>query len=168
VSDKIPVLNKIVIGDKELRLSPLKGRKARLMIPKIVNVISRIIFAAIRAGVDTGKILAFFGTEGKEIEWSTIPLDDLLKAVHFMIESITDDHLEFINDEAMPFLLQLPLENADWKKWWNEEAEPLETYQAVYKAIRYHLSTSFGKATVEAVKKSLAAEEEAAESDNSE
>ena len=80
-----------------------------------------------------------------------------------MVETLTTEHLEFVMEEAIPLLLELPLDDEEWAQWWEEEADPLETYQATYKAIQYHLSTSFGKGTVESVKKSLAAEDGAAE-----
>lgn len=163
----IPVLNKVEIGDRSWRLRPLKGRRARFMIPKIASVVSRIIFAAIRAGVDVKEVFSFFDLEG-EIAWTDLPLEELMKAIHFIIESITEDNLDFINDEALPYLLQIDLEDDDMAKWWDEEAEPFPTYQATYKAIQYHLSTSFGKATVEAIKKSTAAEEKAAADESSE
>lgn len=156
-----PVLNKITIGEREWRLSPLKGRQARLMIPRIASVVSRILFAAIRGGVDTTQLLAFFELDTTEFKFTDIPLDELLKAVHFIIENITHEQLEFINDDALPFLLQINPEDKEMVRWWDEEAEPFGTYAMAYKAIKYHLSTTFGEATREAIKKSLAVEKTA-------
>ena len=168
MTDTIPVLNVVSIGDrKEWRLRPLKGKRARLMIPRIASVVSRILYAAIMGGVDTKQLLAFFDMETTaDFKFTDIPIEELLKAVHFIIENITTEQLDFINDEAMPFLLQLDLEDKEVVRWWDEEAPPLETYVAVYRAVRYHLRTSFGAATREAIKKSLAVEERAGEDDS--
>ena len=168
MTDTIPVLNVVSIGDrKEWRLRPLKGKQARLMIPRIASVVSRILYAAIMGGVDTKQLLAFFDidTTVGDFKFTDIPIEELLKTIHFIIENITTEQLDFINDEAMPFLLQLNLEDEEVAQWWDEEAPPLETYTAVYRAIRYHLRTSFGAATREAIKKSLAAEETVGEGD---
>lgn len=165
----IPVLNRISIGDREWRLRLLKGKQARLMTPQIASVVSRMFYAAIRGGVDTKQLLAFFDTDftADAFKFTDIPLEELLKTIHFIIDNITTEQLDFINDEAMPFLLCLDLEDEKMARWWDEEAPPLETYAAVWKAIRYHLTTSFGKATREAIKKSLAVEATAKEDDSS-
>lgn len=165
----LPVLNEIVIGDRKWRLSPLKGKRARLMIPRIASVASRVLYAAIKGGVDTGQLLAFFDLDvGEEdFQFSDIPLEELLKAVHFIIENITEEQLDFLNDEVLPFLLQINLKDEEFAKWWDEEAEPFESYAMTYKAIKYHLSTTFGEATREAIKKSLTGEKEKEPDDDS-
>jgi len=164
----IPVLNKITIGDREWRLSPLKGKQARLMIPRIASVVSRILFAAIRGGVDTKQLLAFFELDvAQKFKFTDIPLEELLKTIYFIVENLTTEQLEFVEREVLPFLLQLNLEDDEIHRWWEEEAEVVETYTMTYKAIKYHLSTTFGAATREAIKKSLAAETAEAKEDDS-
>ena len=142
------------IGDKEFKLTPLKGRRARRVVPRIIEIAAALFNMASSGGVN---ILSLFGENAES------PSVVALAQAAYGVATFFKDEYDEIEGEIFPVVLCL--EDKDWV-YVDEEATPGELYKALWIAIQYHLETSFGVEVQEALKnlqEEVEAEEEVKE-----
>jgi hypothetical protein len=129
-----------MVGEKEFTLSPLKGKKARRMVPRILEIVAASLNLASANGIDLGK---FFTEDGQ------IPDAAALTKAAFALSQYFKDEYDTIESEVFPVVLGQ--EGKDWQ-FIDEEATPGDMFRALWIAIQYHLKTSFGIEVQEALK----------------
>jgi hypothetical protein len=137
----------ITIAGETWEIVPLKGLKAFRLMPKVISIASELIWQANEAGFP---LETFFSEEETEITFTVA-----LKAIKFVADTLGKryDELEL---RVIPFLLQ---KDAGWLQ---DNGSPQEIVSALIGAVQFHITTSFGEGVLDALKKSVAAEEEAA------
>lgn len=146
--------NEVTIADKTWELTPLAGLKAIRMMPKVISVAAEVLWAATDAGFPL--IELFSG------ELDSVGLTSVLKAMKFVADTL-GKRFDELALEIVPFLLQQD------QQWLQSHGSMEEIGKALWIAGQYHIKTSFGEEVIEALKKSVAAEEEeAAEEQDSE
>jgi len=150
----------VLIEDREIELTPMRGRKARAMVPRLLSLASGFLYAAAESGVAISPLLAAFSDPEVKLADMLAVTDTgkLMLAIHFVMRKLEQEY-DSIETEIFPFLLGL-----EDPEWLEDHGDMMEVYEAVFVAIQYHLSTSFGKRVGEALKKLVAVEGEEGES----
>ena len=128
------------VGGKDFKLTPLKGKRARRMVPRILEIVAAALNLASANGIDLAK---FFTEDGK------LPDTGALTKAAFALSQYFKDEYDSIEDEVFPIILSA--EGKDWQ-YISEESTPGEMYKALWVAAQYHLKTSFGVEVQEALK----------------
>jgi hypothetical protein len=128
------------IGNKVFNLESLKGKKARRMLPRIMEIASAVFNLAASNGVD---VISMFGKGSNNPSFS-----DLTKAM-YAVSSFFKDEYDSIETDIFPILLCV--KEKDWV-WIDENATPGDLYSALWVAIQYHLESSFGVDVQKALK----------------
>ena len=123
--------NEVRLFGKVHRLEKLKGRAARLMIPRCLEFATRAISLLVQGEVDVLGIIT-------ALQSPTRTKDDFSNAmslIHFLSLTMRDKWEEF-DRELLPFLLQVDgalLET---------EGDPFEVYFALFRAIQFYARES--------------------------
>lgn len=131
------------IGDREFKLRPLKGRKARRMMPQLLEIAAAALNLAAANGVDLTKIFTAEGVEPQLPSFAALTQASIALARYFK------DEYDDIEQRVFPVLLCA--EDSEWI-FIDEESTPGEMYGALWVAIQYHLKTSFGIEVQQALK----------------
>lgn len=131
------------IADREFELKPLKGRKARAAMPRILELAAAALNLASVNGVDLTKV---FPAEGEEV---VLPSFGALTQTAVALSQYFREEYTEIEQEVFPILLSA--EGKDWV-YIDEEAGPYAMYAALWVAIQYHMKTSFGIEVQQALK----------------
>lgn len=155
----------VKIENREFELHPMRGRKARTMVPRILSLVSGVLYAALKSGVNIPALGQRFSTwidqeaggEGTSLAelLEGVDLGQVLLSVRLVLKQINEDY-DAIEKVFIPYLLCMDEEEA---KWLEDHGDLWEVYEATALAIRYHLQTSFGKRVGEAIKNLAAAEQ---------
>jgi len=132
------------ISGKEFKLRPLKGRKARKVVPRLIEIAAAALNLAASNGVDLGKV--FVNEDGSG---ANLPSFSALTAASIALSRYFKSEYDEIEQEIFPVLLC-----AEDKQWVfiDEESTPGEMYSALWVATQYHLETSFGIEVQQALK----------------
>ena len=152
----MPGKNDVVvsIGEKDIVLKPLVGMRSMIVFPKVIGVVTKIVYAAGKADID---LRGIFG--GDDFDWSKFKFSDLL-AVPYVAETIASLWPE-ISTQIMPQLLG---ESAEFLL---NNGSPNEHFIAIWEALKFHAPTVFGEDTWSGLKKLLEEEEEEPEAEES-
>ena len=134
------------IGDKDIELKPLVGMRAIIVVPKLTEVLARIVYAAGQANFDLRGIFQDSG-----FNFDKLKFENLL-AVPYIAEQLEASWPKLTN-EIMPALLGVSTE------FLLNNGSPSQHFHAIWVAIKYHAPSVFGESTWAALKKLLAAEE---------
>lgn len=138
----------VSIGGKEITLKPLVGLKSMIVFPKLISVVTKVVYAAGKADID---LRGIFGSS--EFNWDALKFSDLM-AVPYVADTIAE-LWPMISTQVMPALLGESVE------FLLNNGAPHEHYTAIWEALKFHAPTVFGEETWSGLKKLLVAEEEA-------
>ena len=139
----------VTIAGETWELKPLTGLKSFKMLPQIVSIATELIWAIEKSGFPLGEVFS------EPDSWDAITVPQILKALKFVSDTL-GSRFDELRLNVVPFLLQKD------QKWLDESGTLPELAKAIWQAVQFHIGTSFGEETLEALKKSLAAEEAAA------
>ncbi len=122
--------NEIILFGQVRALTPLKGRKAREMMPRVIAFAANAVTALVMGDWD---IMGLADRLARP-ENALSAVADLGQLVQFLMVTLQGKWEEFDRD-LLPFLLQVdPAELED-------EGEMVEVYLALYRAIRWYLKS---------------------------
>jgi len=148
----MPKKCEVEVGGRRWEIIPLRGLKSIKLMPKVISIGSELLWAANNAGFPLAELF----TEEQDL---TASFGDVIKAVKFVSDTL-GTRFDEIRIEIIPFLLQQETQ------WLQDNGTPREIFLSLWKAIKFHAETSFGEEVVEALKKSLAAEEGESEAED--
>lgn len=137
----------LTIADKSWELEPFAGLKAIKLMPKVISIGAELLWNANDGGLPITDIF-LSGTEDLKVD-----LTAALRSMKFVADTLGERYDELAL-EIIPFLLQV--KDKDWL-WNNGSLE--EIIKAIYEAIKFHITTTFGDEVLDALKKSVAVEE---------
>lgn len=146
--------NTVSIAGEEWELQPLRGLRAFTIVPKILSLASKIIYAASRAKLD---LLSIIGEDGFNFE--SLRAENIL-VFNFVCEEISGNW-PMIEMEILPLIVGQP--PGEKPGWLVENGSPFEIMKAIWDSLSFHAPSIFGQGTWEALKKLAAAEEQQAE-----
>jgi len=147
----------IQIAGEKWRLVPIVGMKSFFVVPKIIGLVSKIVYSALRADFDLRGI--FGGTEGDFDILSKVRVENLM-AIPYMMETLDQSKDDIVN-EILPALL------CKDSVWLLNNGKPAEFLEAIFKAFSWHAPSIFGEKPWAALKKliSVSGEEVEAEAE---
>lgn len=133
--------NEIILFGQVHALDPLKGREARLMMPRVLAFGTQVFQSLILGEFDVLGLYERISTVEKAMD----VLSDILAVVQHLIITLQGKWEEFDRD-LLPFLLQVPPEALE------DEGEPAEVYLALVRAVRWYAAKSITPEQKEAFK----------------
>ncbi len=141
--------NVISIQGETWELDPITGLKSFFVVPKIIDIVSRVVYSALQADFDLRGL--FGGEEGFDFLGSFKP--ENLLAIPYVMETL-EKYKVVLSNEVLPALLsRTPV-------WLFSHGTPAELTAAIYKAFKWHAPSIFGEKPWGALKKLLAASAE--------
>lgn len=134
----------ITIAGETWKVHRLRGLRSIRKMPQVISMFSRLAQAAMESGFPIDKWI-----KGESV---VIKPTEALAAIGFVANALGDSFAEFEKD-VVPFLLQRDT------RWIGEHGTVLELVNAIVAAVVFHIETSLGDETVDALKNLPAAEE---------
>ena len=145
--------NVISIQGETWELTPIMGLKGFFVVPKIVEIVSRVVYSALKADFD---LRGLFGGDNEEFDFlEKIKVENLL-ALPYVMETL-EEHKVMISNDIVPALLS---KNAAWLMG---HGTPAELTAAIFKAFKWHAPSIFGEKPWAALKKLVSAPEDQTE-----
>ena len=137
----------VTIGGETWALQPAKGMRGMVVVPKIISLLSEMVYGAARAEVDLRTLINEDG-----INFSAIKAENLLAFKY--VSDILAENWEMICLQIMPVLLSRDA------KFLANEGTWIEHLRALNTAVNFHAPYLLGDETWDGLKKSFAAPEE--------
>lgn len=137
--------NQIILFGEVRTLHPLQGRKARLMFPKVLDLIGGFLGAVRASQIDLTKLLS-----------GQVGLEDMAVVLMTLGRFLTSEQWKNFDEEIVPFLLEEephPDPSGIMVDRLAHEGDIIEVYAALWRAIQYHVTTSLDKPQVQALMK---------------
>jgi len=151
--------DEVRIGGKTFVMKPLVGLKAIKTVPKFLSMLSRAMLTAMKGGISIDKLLLSDDDSVLDADNFT-PM--LFGAASIILDQLTKDWDVFAF-EILPMIIGADKRN-DLDFLLNNGTTS-EFTVAIWKAIKFHAPTVLGEDTINALKKSTAAEEQSADQD---
>lgn len=131
--------NQVMLFGQAHTLKPLVGRKARLVFPKVLDLIGAALAALTSSGISMERLTA-----------GQVTLQDIAVVVMTLGKFLTSEQWERFETDLLPFLLQVEPAVLE------SQGDIVEVYYAAYQAARYHVQVSMDKPQVNALRKLFA------------
>jgi len=118
--------NEIVLFGKTKQLQPYKGKRARLVLPKVVTLASGLMEVSNKAGFN---LADFLSNKTTAEQWLAENKDSVFRLIVF-ISTYWQDRADDI-ERLLPFLLQVDAKELE------NDGDPIEVYWAMFKALKY-------------------------------
>ncbi len=148
----------ISIAEETWELVKIQGMKGFFVVPKIIEVVTRIVYAALKADFD---LRGLFGGDSEDFDFFSNLKPDNLLAIPYVMETL-DKYKVVISNEILPALLSRDA------AWLMNNGTPSEIAVALWKAFRWHAPSIFGEKPWNALKKLATDQEETVEKDQKE
>lgn len=137
----------IILFGEEKRLKPLAGRQSRIMVPRVIQFLSRVLGMLLES--EQFDIWGLFSSfQEKAAERDKEVFATVAHMLHFLSVAMGAAWEEF-DRELLPFLLQ-----ADPKRL-ETEGDPFEVYYALYRAIRFYVTVGMSDFQRQSVARAL-------------
>lgn len=116
----------IILFGKQHKLKPYMGKRARLLAPKVIKLVSGLLDMSVRAGVN---LTALFDPNTNAEDWLKENGPNITRLIVFITTYWEEKATEI--EDMLPFLLQVEPEELE------DQGEPSEVYWAMFRALRY-------------------------------
>jgi len=142
--------NVISIQGETWELTPIMGLKGFFVVPKIVDIVSRVVYSALKADFDLRGLL---GGDGEDFDiLGKIKVENLLALPYVM--GTLEENKTMISNDIVPALLGRST------VWLMDHGTPAELATAIFKALKWHAPSIFGEKPWGALKKLVSASEQ--------
>ena len=147
--------NVISIQGEAWELKPMLGLKGFFVVPKIVDIVSHVVYSALKADFD---LRGLFGGEGADFNLlEKIKVENLL-AIPYVMTTL-EENKAMISNDILPALLSRDA------AWLMNHGTPAELASAIFKAFTWHAPSIFGEKPWSALKKLVSASEQEVEAE---